>query len=106
VIVPGHGRLAESNRNAIYEMFYNLAVILLMSFEQVDIGSYADHLPENEIWLWVESPKTSQAAMCSTEEWTRTILEMYIQARGLQEGFEVMAEHLKKKLRRDPFGRY
>lgn len=87
-------------------MFYNLAVILLMNFEQVEIGSYADHLPENEIWLWVEMPETSQAAMWTTEEWTRTTLEMYIQARGLQEGFEVMAEHLKEKLRRDPSGSY
>jgi hypothetical protein len=93
VIVPGHGRLAESNRNAIYETFYDLAVVLLMNFKHVEIGAH-HHIPENEIWLWMGSLEPSQAVM--GEGWTRTTLERHILAHGLERGCKVTTGDLKE----------
>ncbi|KAG7529367.1 hypothetical protein FFLO_05719 [Filobasidium floriforme] len=87
VIVPGHGRLADSSRNAIYEMFYDIAVVSLMNCEHVET---LDKGRDNEIWLEVEVLETSHAVM--DKEWTRNELEKYIQAHGLEKGFELMKE--------------
>lgn len=93
MIVPGHGRLVESNRNAIYETFYDLAVVLLMNFKYVEIGAH-HHIPENEIWLWMGSLEPSRAVV--GEGWTRTTLEKHILAHGFGKGCTITTEALKE----------